>query len=63
MPKYLLHVPVNGYIEMVIEADSEEDALDNYIEQRENLLESEPFELIDDFDTAYVVKINDKLVC
>lgn len=63
MAKFMVYVPVNGSINKIVDAESEQDALDKYLDEREDLLNADMFQLTDDLDTAYIVRINDKVKC
>ena len=63
MAKFMVYVPVNGSINKIVDAESEQDALDKYLDEREDLLNTDMFQLTDDLDTAYIVRINDKVKC
>ena len=60
MPKYTLHVPVYGSLDLVITAENEQEVLERYLEERDNLLKFNDGKLQDDLDISYVVQINDK---
>lgn len=63
MPKYALHVPVYGSLDLVITAENEQEVLERYLEERDNLLKFNDGKLQDDLDISYVVQINDKTQC
>ena len=63
MAKFMIYVPVNGSINKIVDAESEQDTLDKYLDEREDLLNTDIFQLTDDLDTAYIVRINDKVKC
>ena len=63
MPKYTLHVPVYGSLDLVITAENEQEVLERYLEERDNLLKFNDGKLQDDLDISYVVQINDKTQC
>ena len=63
MPKYTLHVPVYGSLDLVITAENEQEVLERYLEERDNLLKFNDGKLQDDLDISYVVQINNKTQC
>lgn len=63
MPKYTLHVPVYGSLDLVITAENEQEVLERYLEERDNLSKFNDGKLQDDLDISYVVQINDKTQC
>ena len=63
MPKYTLHVPVYGSLDLVITAENKQEVLDKYLEERDDLLKFNDSRLQDDLDISYVVQINDKTQC
>lgn len=63
MPKYILHVPVYGSLDLVITAENEQEVLERYLEERDNLLKFNDGKLQDDLDISYVVQINNKTQC
>ena len=63
MPKFMIYVPVNGILTKTIDAESEEAALNLYLNEQDLLLNQAPFQLVSDLDTAYLVKLNDKIKC
>lgn len=63
MAKFMIYVPVNGVLTKTIDAESEEEALEMYLDEQDALLNQGPFQLTSDLDTAYLVKLNDKIKC
>ena len=59
----MIYVPVNGILTKTIDAESEEEALEMYLDEQDELLNQGPFQLTSDLDTAYLVKLNDKIKC
>lgn len=63
MPKYTLHVPVYGSLDIVVDANDVQEVIDKYSEQKSKLLYLENGLLQDDLDAAYIVQINVKKTC
>ena len=63
MPKYTLHVPVYGSLDLVITAENEQEVLEKKIKKRDNLLKFKDGKLQDNLDISYVVQINNKTQC
>jgi hypothetical protein len=63
MPKYTLHVPVYGSLDVVIDANDEQEVLEKYLEQKSELLYFENGILQEDLDAAYIVQINSRKTC
>lgn len=63
MPKYTFHIPVYGSLDLVITAENEQEVLEKYLEERDNLLKFNDGKLQDDLDISYVVQINNKTQC
>lgn len=63
MAKYLLTIPVYGTLNIIIDAENDQDVLSKYEEQKEELLKWDNGLLTDDLSTAYVIEINKKKIC
>lgn len=63
MAKYLLTVSVYGTLNIIIDAENDQDVLSKYEEQKEELLKWDNGLLTDDLSTAYVIEINKKKIC
>ena len=63
MAKYLLTVPVYGTLNIIIDAENDQDVLSKYEKQKEDLLKWDNGLLTDDLSTAYVIEINKKKIC
>lgn len=63
MPKYNLHVPVYGNLDIIVNAENEKEVIDMYLKQRDELLKYKGGMLQDDLDASYIVCINQKLEC
>lgn len=63
MPKYLLHVPVFGSLDLTVEADSEEEVLEEYLKQKDELLQFHGQALADEMECSYVVKLREQTKC
>ena len=63
MPKYLVHIPVFGSIDKIVEADSPDEVIENYFKNRDSLLKFHGNVLYDDVEGIQIVEATDHNVC
>lgn len=63
MKKFMITVPVNGSLNIVIESKNEADAIDYYMEHKEEYLKSSNLFLDDDFENSFITELNQSIKC
>lgn len=63
MKKFMITVPVNGSLNIVIESKNEADAIDYYMEHKEKYLKSSNLFLDDDFENSFITELNQSIKC
>lgn len=63
MPKYWIHVPVSGALDVVVEADSAEEVFDNYLKRREEYMKFHNSQLMDSVEDIQIIKVSDPTIC
>lgn len=63
MPKFLLHVPVSGALDLVVDADSTEEVIENYLKNKDSLLRFHNSRLYDDVEGIQIILASDHNIC
>ena len=63
MPKFLLHVPVSGALDIIVEAETPEDVIENYFHNEDSLLRFHGNRLYADHEGIQIVIASDHNIC